>query len=1168
MKEPIKKDIFRFATLRSPQLISTEMKEVGFVYHPNQKASFFLKKINPNNINKAQEILLNTADTFSGFNKYQDVVDIDKKVYDFSNWLFKKKKEMTIEDIQQQSGLNELPTTNLILLWDNLFYQLIKKESVSVRQACIQMIVASNFIKKTSNIEQVKLAALQIDLPKDHTMPTQDQKVKAYLRRLIGASVIIPKVFSVEKAKIKNYEEIYPDSYRELENQHSIFVSQYAINDLNVYKADLIQLKQVYQLDYDKEFEVQKKQHREKIQKLEGKTKTGGRKRKVPPGKLEAPDSKETSLKLTQYPDFDFTFNKALDSNYIKEKLPPKSRDFIENNKLNDSEIDSVLYTINQEARFEYQNIIKLKGQGPKVYSSNGHVVQNNQNQLHCYTLSIEKEHTGSKHEWRIFLSLNTGYKYAYISECNYQISFNKEKTFKSQKVIKASNDSKHLFMELFEEYSFNSAPKDIFIFKGVFILNNGIELKISTEGHINNKYTSGCGEVKKDIDVQTKSDMLYGVNRIGIADYRRVEQELCCYVPGEVSHIENIMAREYKERHTRNLTRSEDLTEVSTEVEIEELNDSTTSTRNDISTEVSEVLNRENGDEYGFKTGAKGKYMGVEMSADAYADFASSTAQTDSNASAQSYAQEITQRALERIVQKTTTKRSSLIIKEFEDNNRHGFDNREGDEHVTGVYRWIDTIYTNRVVNYGKRLMYEFMIPEPAHFYKKAIIKQVEEEQPIPETDVVDITPPDAPTKMDSDEPLTATDITTDNYQYYASKYNVNITPLGESPIYEPGSASPMQSPNKNEFNNPFTLIVPMNYEAVEVESNSSMDYVFGKLEHNTYFKLVVGNKTMNLDGDPPFKGNGDNLDKVKTFIFDIKPLSTSIPVNVSGKNIKNYSISFTLKCQLKQSVVEGWQVETYNAIMDAYNQQMMAYETQMLQESLDNGSEEEKEKTIKFSQQFNRTLEIRELKRIAIEMITKPFNIEIGKSFYAPAAECDTVKIPGVTQTKTLDSYASHVKFFEQAFDWEIMSYLFYAYFWAKKCKWIELFQSKNSKDQLFQNFLQSGMARMIVPVRLGFEKAVIYYMETGEIWNGSGLVLDSDDDLYLSLVEEMQTTEGTVDDEWKMTVPTTLTMLQKSSAALDEGGLPCCEELNDENVIVISDAKLIASDKENTI
>ena len=62
-------------------------------------------------------------------------------------------------------------------------------------------------------------------------------------------------------------------------------------------------------------------------------------------------------------------------------------------------------------------------------------------------------------------------------------------------------------------------------------------------------------------------------------------------------------------------------------------------------------------------------------------------------------------------------------MLREFEENNKHGFDNRGGVAHVTGIYRWVDKIYTNRLMNYGKRLLLSFSVPEPAKWYKKAML-------------------------------------------------------------------------------------------------------------------------------------------------------------------------------------------------------------------------------------------------------------------------------------------------------------------------------------------------------------------------------------------------------------------------------------------------------------
>jgi hypothetical protein len=100
------------------------------------------------------------------------------------------------------------------------------------------------------------------------------------------------------------------------------------------------------------------------------------------------------------------------------------------------------------------------------------------------------------------------------------------------------------------------------------------------------------------------------------------------------------------------------------------------------------------------------------------------------------------------------------------------------------------------------------------------------------------------------------------------------------------------------------------------------------------------------------------------------------------------------------------------------------------------------------------------------------------------------------------------------------------------------------------MFRSFLQSGMARLIVPVREGFEDAVTFYMETGKIWNGNGMVIETDDQLYLSIVDEMTILDKDVEKlEWETVVPSTLTVIQASSVSLDEGGLPCCHSAEEQ-------------------
>ncbi len=88
---------------------------------------------------------------------------------------------------------------------------------------------------------------------------------------------------------------------------------------------------------------------------------------------------------------------------------------------------------------------------------------------------------------------------------------------------------------------------------------------------------------------------------------------------------------------------------------------------------------------------------------------------------------------------------------------------------------------------------------------------------------------------------------------------------------------------------------------------------------------------------------------------------------------------------------------------------------------------------------------------------------------------------------------------------------------------------------------------MARVIVTAKPGFEEAVMHYMKTGQIWNG-GEVPVIGDPMYLSIIEELKTTNFYLADSWETRVPTTLTVIQKDSLALDATGLPCwCDDEN---------------------
>lgn len=133
-------------------------------------------------------------------------------------------------------------------------------------------------------------------------------------------------------------------------------------------------------------------------------------------------------------------------------------------------------------------------------------------------------------------------------------------------------------------------------------------------------------------------------------------------------------------------------------------------------------------------------------------------------------------------------------------------------------------------------------------------------------------------------------------------------------------------------------------------------------------------------------------------------------------------------------------------------------------------------------------------------------------------------------------LFAQAPLMRFMEEGFEWEQMQYIFYPYYWNRKSEWFDLALLEDP-DPLFTQFLRSGAARVVVPVRPGFEEAFLYFLQTGQPWDG-GSAPKVYDPLYLSIATEIKEAdqspiaETLVGATWTMRLPTTLTMLRSLS------------------------------------
>ena len=270
-------------------------------------------------------------------------------------------------------------------------------------------------------------------------------------------------------------------------------------------------------------------------------------------------------------------------------------------------------------------------------------------------------------------------------------------------------------------------------------------------------------------------------------------------------------------------------------------------------------------------------------------------------------------------------------------------------------------------------------------------------------------------------------------------------------------------------------------------------------------------------------------------TIYFTGKHLRNDLAVSAEGRNLGAIVINVSATCQRTAESYSNWQIESFNAIIDAYNEKLDAYN-----KAMEAVTKPQTQTTVETNPGFYRQIENTILRKNCISYLVS--DAQMGKKFYHGTTATDIQP----TVTAQMDQYAAMVKFIEQAFEWEIMSYKFYPFYWGNRQEWQQNYQ-KEVSDPLFRSFLQSGMARVIVSIRPGFEEAVMYFMATGQIWNG-GQVPAIGDDLYLSIVEELKNPTYYIDETWETRVPTTLTIIQAGNIGLTDTKLPCdCNSLN---------------------
>jgi len=1130
-----KQPLFYFSQLRAPQQADISGEYHMFVRDEQKAKSYFLKDISQNmSKEEAHRILVERAQKYKPPRVNMADLELEwNELYHFSHKLVSLPPDLPAEKIEHlMEGVKALSEKDRRFWWDALYYQLITAQSDYMREFIIRLLKADHFVRHYAKwmtarmVEELIKAPLLIDpvfgaVKHISTLSVPDEKLLLTELKKQWENDLVRLKFN----QLTKIEKELHRAYQRYENEKSeAFFKAY-----HTYRQEI--LKEWKSFNYK---DYPEKQWNEIQKAVEKNT--------LP---LELPAN-------INIPEFTFEFPSFFTEKYLR-SLSADAQQWLASQSVNEqSDFYDLITRIKEEQNRKAAQLLSAR---PKKITA---VIQNAVTELNGHFfpmgtvgLYFPERLTADKTRTVLLAVVIPASKK--ITEQQHAISFRDEdkKWFAplTDVSLLATEGNLHLFKarlhlpaELIHETEKNIKPEKA---EGSIHFGDGTkwEYSFAIRG---NDFAAGKGNFSAEKnDPFTEAKQAPGIYISGISDWMRVEQEVCCYMPGEVSHIENIMAREYKERSVHTLVKSEEYSEFSASRETEEQKDTISTERFTLQQEVENILQQQlqtrAGISYGFSSGQSfsGTAAGIGGSATftqnfhSYADMAYSLSRSRSEKTATEFAREITEQAKWRILSKISQKRTSKLIKQREEINKHGFDNRKGDKHVSGIYRWVDIIYKHELRPIGKRLVLEFAVPEPSRLFIQTLRVRHERQNTC---QIKILEKPLHPSQLPYGLQIhSAEDIHEGNYLAIASYYNVEVPappPFRKvtginfaKSQWEDGAGA---EKNKSEIRK---IDVPQGYSAASAHITYS---AITSLSHSDRIIAInVGNVVL-----------FSNYNFVSVSVPGIGAYTDKLPVSVFFNWIWGGVVNVTVSFIRSQALMNDWKNKVFELIMEAYEQRMAAYE-----EELQNHCREENlndENIPNFYYALNRDIEQKELKRAAIEMLTAPFGYSVSADHFSEDTN-------GFVQIRQDEPFAFHVrmaKFFEEAIDWKYMAYTFYPYYWADKNQWIRLTDHLDIKDPLFRAFLQSGMARLTVPVRPGFEEAVLYYLETGDIWTPGQMLPEDREEYYACVWKDINDMSDDPVAQWYDRIPTSLTLIQSGSAGLKEEGLPCCNEIEFDN------------------
>jgi hypothetical protein len=577
-------------------------------------------------------------------------------------------------------------------------------------------------------------------------------------------------------------------------------------------------------------------------------------------------------------------------------------------------------------------------------------------------------------------------------------------------------------------------------------------------------------------------------VSPVGVADLLVVTQQLVRYEGAEVAHIENILRGEKKEREHTRRQETEELFVRETELTATEERELESTNRFEMTRETNETIRQDATLRAGLTV--SGSY-GPTVEFSATAEGSVSRSRERAVATASTFSQDVTERSATRITERVLEKTSLRITSEVVERNLHSLDNTSGAAHISGVYQWVSKVYQAQMFNYGQRMMFDFMVPEPGAFLVAAIqsghTSAVDLEKPVPFT-------------------LRPDQVTEYNYHSWVHLYGAtDVVPPPELYRTKSWDFTAGDGGSTTDYTHSGQVTIDEGYRAV-YGTIAALKNIW---ENGAVVDVALGSRTHRF-------GLGDWM-----WSSTLSDERDSLPYAVKTKYVGDVALAGEVKCQRTDRALLAWKLETHAKLTTAYQARLAEYEEKLSALEVAAGVE-----IPGSNPQANLALMRGELRKNCVSILTAQ---------HFDLFDAVTTGPDGLPQIDLPENEAEgpYVRFFEQAFEWEHLTWVTYPYFWGSKDSWPGRIAYADP-DPVFNEFLKAGYCRVAVPVRPGFEGAVDHFLTFGEPWVGGPLPPVSSP-LYLPIAEELaeraerpleEIPEG---DPWLVRIPTTLVRLR---------------------------------------